>query len=308
MDLEARIDRLYSLPLAEFVAERNALAKTLRAAGERERSDEVKALAKPNVPAWAVNRLWHGERAAFDRLLEAAAAVRDAVSAGSGQREAAARRSKASRSLMGLAKKHLSEAAHPTTPAVLQKISHTLDAVVALGVERLDPQPGRLSRDLEPPGFDFLAGLQLPLAPKRSTRRRKTPAKKATAVRRSPKPAKPRPAAAAEKRQTQRIAAARKTLEEGRAALAKAAEKSETLQRELVAARKRADRTADEAKRAEQAAKKAAAEAERASERASQAKDAQKEAAESARAARTAVRKATAKVKAGTDRLAKLNG
>jgi hypothetical protein len=44
------VDRLYELPLDEFVAARDALAK--------ERKDPaVKKLRKPTVPAWAVNQL-----------------------------------------------------------------------------------------------------------------------------------------------------------------------------------------------------------------------------------------------------------
>src|SRR4051812_8747661 len=51
------IDRLYGLPLEEFVPERDALAKRLRAAGDRAGADDVKKLAKPTRAAWAVNRV-----------------------------------------------------------------------------------------------------------------------------------------------------------------------------------------------------------------------------------------------------------
>src|SRR4051812_22683946 len=50
------IDRLYGLPLEEFVPERDAVAKRLRAAGDRAAADEVKRLPKPTRAAWAVNR------------------------------------------------------------------------------------------------------------------------------------------------------------------------------------------------------------------------------------------------------------
>lgn len=71
MDLEAEIDRLYSLPLDDFIASRDAIAKTLRAEGERGQADEVKRFSKPNLPAWAVNQLWYRERETFERLLKA---------------------------------------------------------------------------------------------------------------------------------------------------------------------------------------------------------------------------------------------
>jgi len=50
-------DALYGLPLDAFVAERDALAKRLRADGRRDAADEVKALRKPSVAAWAVNQV-----------------------------------------------------------------------------------------------------------------------------------------------------------------------------------------------------------------------------------------------------------
>ena len=40
-------DKLYGLPLEDFIAERDAFAKALRAQGRRAEADEVKALRKP---------------------------------------------------------------------------------------------------------------------------------------------------------------------------------------------------------------------------------------------------------------------
>jgi hypothetical protein len=54
---EDPIDRLYGVALEEFVGERDALAKRLRADGDREGAAAVKKLAKPSRAAWAVNRL-----------------------------------------------------------------------------------------------------------------------------------------------------------------------------------------------------------------------------------------------------------
>ena len=48
---------LYGLPLDRFVAERGALAKSLRADGKRDEAAEVAKLRKPSVAAWAVNQL-----------------------------------------------------------------------------------------------------------------------------------------------------------------------------------------------------------------------------------------------------------
>ncbi|HWI72891.1 MAG TPA: hypothetical protein VNT55_13135, partial [Baekduia sp.] len=54
---EDPIDRLYGVALEDFVGERDALAKRLRADGDRDGAAAVKKLAKPTRAAWAVNRL-----------------------------------------------------------------------------------------------------------------------------------------------------------------------------------------------------------------------------------------------------------
>lgn len=72
------IDRLYALPLGEFVGERNALASQLRKAGARERADVVKSLDKPSATAWAVNQAWWTHKAQFEAMIEAGARLRAA--------------------------------------------------------------------------------------------------------------------------------------------------------------------------------------------------------------------------------------
>src|SRR5262249_46349559 len=83
-------DRLYALPPEEFTQARNLAERELRAAGQREQADQVKALRKPTAGAGAVNRLVHGHRAEVDAFLEAAARLRDAQFAGKGELAAAA--------------------------------------------------------------------------------------------------------------------------------------------------------------------------------------------------------------------------
>ena len=74
-------DELFGLPLDEFVAQRDARAKELRASGDREAADAVKKLRKPTVSAWAVNQLARRERDTLDTLLAAGEALRRAQSA-----------------------------------------------------------------------------------------------------------------------------------------------------------------------------------------------------------------------------------
>ncbi len=48
-------DDLYGLPLEEFTAARDALAKRLRGEKRREDADAVKALKRPSVAAGAIS-------------------------------------------------------------------------------------------------------------------------------------------------------------------------------------------------------------------------------------------------------------
>lgn len=74
MDVEAEIDRLYSLPLEEFTAARNALAKQLGG----DDAKRVKALRKPTLSAWAVNQAVRAEPGRLEALLGAGGELRQA--------------------------------------------------------------------------------------------------------------------------------------------------------------------------------------------------------------------------------------
>src|SRR4051812_42676867 len=68
-------DALYGLPLEQFVPERDALAKRLRAEKRREEADEIKALRKPSVAAWAVNQVVRSQPKAARALWDAGDAL-----------------------------------------------------------------------------------------------------------------------------------------------------------------------------------------------------------------------------------------
>jgi hypothetical protein len=147
---EPDLDQLYQVPLSEFIAERNALAKR---AGPR--AADVRSLQKPSLPAWAINQLFWRKREIYDELIERAddlrathqAAVRgrtaDLRGAGRSHEDAVERALKATLAL-------LAESGHPVTDATKQAIATTLRALPS------DEAPGRLSRQLQPRGFDVL--------------------------------------------------------------------------------------------------------------------------------------------------------
>lgn len=71
-------DRLYGLALAEFVPERNALVKRLRADGRRDEAAAVAKLAKPSVAAWAANQVLRSQPKDARELLAAGDALANA--------------------------------------------------------------------------------------------------------------------------------------------------------------------------------------------------------------------------------------
>ncbi len=74
--IEDAAAELYGLPIGEFVAARDDLARRTRAGGDRELADAVKALRKPTVVADALNRAVRADPAAIDALLDAADRLR----------------------------------------------------------------------------------------------------------------------------------------------------------------------------------------------------------------------------------------
>ncbi len=66
-------DDLYRLPLADFIPARDALAKSLRAAGDRNGAAAVKQLRKPMLAAWALDQAARQYPDEVARLLDAGA-------------------------------------------------------------------------------------------------------------------------------------------------------------------------------------------------------------------------------------------
>jgi len=237
--VEAEIDRLYQLAPDAFVAARNALAKDAGAD-----APEVKALAKPAVAAWAVNQLYWNRRELYDALIEASKELRGihkAVLAGRrGDLRAAGKVHEESldaalKAVMAI----LKDAGHPASDATRQAAQTTLRALPS------DEPAGRLTRALQPGGFEMLAGLSIGGGPKVAVRP-KAEAKP------EPGPAK---SAATEKAASKELTAAEKRAiaqAEGRAR--EAAAKAE---RELRAAEHTAKREEFEAARAAREAEKA---------------------------------------------------
>ena len=160
--LDDDLDALFKLPLPEFTAARNALASQLKKVGRGNQADYVKTLAKPSISAWAVNQLYWRHREAFDRLIESGERFRQAQSSTGARkvpdmRAALDARRESLSELSDLAADLMREADHNPTQEFSRRITTTLEALSAYSSQADGPMPGRLTQDVDPPGFESLA-------------------------------------------------------------------------------------------------------------------------------------------------------
>jgi hypothetical protein len=152
--VDEELDRLFGVPLAEFTGARNDLAKRLK-------DEQIRALPKPTVSAWAINQLVRVDRPGIDALLDAGAELRSAQSrllggdeAGDVLRDATLREREVVARLGKRARTVLEEAGRSATSSTLERIATTLRAAALTDEGRELLTKGRLTSDLEPPGFD----------------------------------------------------------------------------------------------------------------------------------------------------------
>lgn len=161
-EIDAEIDALFRLSLAEFTAARNALAKQLNSGGRTLDAERVKALVKPPATAWAVNQLYWQDPKAIERLLTLGGRVRKAQTGqlrNADLRALLDEKKQMTAALLGNASAILEEAGHAASPDALRRVSATLESLAAWGGVDGAPKAGRLTADLDPPGFDMLAAL-----------------------------------------------------------------------------------------------------------------------------------------------------
>jgi hypothetical protein len=182
---------LYGLPLDRFIPERGALAKSLRAGGERDEAAEVAKLRKPSVAAWAVNQLVRTQGAEVKALFKAGDQLQRAQAdllAGKGDaaklRAATEREREAVDELTAAARGLLSSEGHELTPSTLERVSDTLHAAALDEGARGEVKDGCLVRELRHVGLGAFGELAAaPPAPKQDEAKRKA-AEKAEAERR----------------------------------------------------------------------------------------------------------------------------
>lgn len=180
MDLSSAADELYAVPPAAFTARRDALVKQARAAGEADLAREVKALRRPTVAAWLVDRLaLEGERGLED-LLALGERLREAQSRldGALMRQLAEERNRladdlASRAVdLGGAPGSGEAPSATSLEQAREEVVETLRAAVADPRAGLAVASGHLTKALSYAGFgevDITAAVAVPLGQGRGT-------------------------------------------------------------------------------------------------------------------------------------------
>jgi hypothetical protein len=149
------VDDLYGAPLEEFVARRDALAKALKAGGDKDGAAAVKKLPKPTRAAWAVNRLVRDKPDEMRALLDAGEALAGAQKQllGGADREVLRGAADAARRLVeALAAE--ADADGPTQ----DKVRATLHAATVDGDVREQVAQGRIVKERAAAGFGGLEG------------------------------------------------------------------------------------------------------------------------------------------------------
>lgn len=269
------VDDLFKLPLDEFTAARNALAGRLKKAGKTDEAEQIKALGKPSVSAWTVNQLYWRHRKPFDALMETGERFRKAQAAQLSGKAGDLRgtldaRREALSALSRLAADLLKEAGHNPGPDTMRRVTTTLEALATYGRHPDAPQPGRLTTDIDPPGFEALAAL-VPQVGGSAGRRgdpRVIPFRQKPEKRAAPKKPEAAKAAAkaAVKKAEQALRDAKRQAGQAEAALKKAAAAAKEAEKERAALEKQLEKAAAAADSTRVEARRVAAEAEEAAQ------------------------------------------
>ena len=149
--------------------------KRLGKAGRAEAAAEVKKLAKPSVPVWTANQLARREPGELRALLRSAEELRKAQQkalAGKGVADLQKRldeQRRAVRALARLGRDILADEGRTVSDAIVERIAKTLDAAALDEGSRFLLRAGRLTEEVEPLGFDALAGMSVTPAKGRRT-------------------------------------------------------------------------------------------------------------------------------------------
>jgi hypothetical protein len=139
----------------EFTSARDALAKEAKAAGDAALAKRIKALRKPTVVAWAVNRTARARGQELGRLLDLGRRLRDAwrTQDADALADAGRERTPLIARLVRSVREEAEAAGHPLGSTADLEIEQTLDAAVVDEDAAEQVRLGRLTRPLSYSGF-----------------------------------------------------------------------------------------------------------------------------------------------------------
>jgi len=147
--------RLFAVPPAEFTKERDALVRELREKGKADEAKEVATLRKPAAALWIANQLARLAPDEVKALIHATERLRK----GDDLREAMRQQREALAKLADAAGRAALEAGTQPSLALQRRVQNTVQAA-ATAPDAL--REGTLEHELEPVGFEGLAGVPMP--------------------------------------------------------------------------------------------------------------------------------------------------
>ena len=149
VELDARLDELFTAPAGEFVKAREALVRDLKREQRSEEAAEVHALRRPTVAVWGVNQMAHARRDRVAALVEAGRELEALQQEGAGARDELRAATRTRRALLDqLTDVAASYTERPDTSR--SAIAATLDAASLDPELRDDLARGRLTTELSP--------------------------------------------------------------------------------------------------------------------------------------------------------------
>jgi hypothetical protein len=178
VELDARLDELFTAPAAEFVKARDSLVRDLKREHRSDDAADVHALRRPTVAVWGVNQMAHAHADRVTALVEAGRELEALQQEGASARDELRAATRTRRALLD----QLAEVAASYT----ERPDSSRGAIVAtLDAASLDPElrddlaRGRLTTELAPAvrflGDDDGAPAPPRHAPARSPRKSSTP-------------------------------------------------------------------------------------------------------------------------------------
>lgn len=152
------LDDLYAAEPEEFVAARNALAKQLKAAGDKDTAAAVAKLRRPPVSAWALNQVARSRPDEIEALMTAAADLAGALADPAGADLRAIQRAfrSAIEAVVRTTLDVVSSSGRNPSPGLQQAIQATLQAAAVDDGIALALRSGVLAEDEPAPGFLFV--------------------------------------------------------------------------------------------------------------------------------------------------------